>query len=102
MLLFSRMQAKRRRSLFLFLVGLMLGSAAAHAESGLSGQGGKAHAKLNFQVVIPPRLTLDVLASPSSAAAANARANQGNAMLLKARDTQVQGQGAWMYTAWVL
>jgi hypothetical protein len=83
-------------------VALVVSSMTAHAEAKLAGQDGQAHARLSFQVVIPPRMALNVTAALNGHASAEAHGNQGTTLVIKARDTRGERREAWVYTALAL
>lgn len=68
----------------------------------MAGQDGRAHARMNFQVVIPPCMTLDLTAAAHGHAVVHAQGNHGTAVVIKVRDTRHEHRGAWVYTALAL
>jgi hypothetical protein len=73
-----------------------------HAEARSAGQDSQAHARLNFQVVIPPRMALHLTTAPNGHASAEALGNVGVAVVIKVRDTRSARPEAWVYTALAL
>jgi hypothetical protein len=84
------------------VASLALAAVTAHAESRLAGQEGRAHARMNFQVVIPPRVTLHLTAAAHGHAVVHAHGNHGTAVVVKVRDTRQERRDAWVYTALAL
>jgi hypothetical protein len=84
------------------VASLALAAVTAHAESRLAGQDRRAHARMNFQVVIPPCITLDLTAAAHGHAVFNAHGNHGTAVVIKVRDIRRERLDAWVYTALAL
>ncbi len=86
------------------LTGLSLAVAClvAQAEGRLAGQEGPAQARLNFQVVIPSCLALDLTATLNGHAAAKGCGQQRTTLVVKARSDGADTRSAWMYTALAL
>jgi hypothetical protein len=57
---------------------------------------------MNFQVVIPPCMTLDLTAAAHGHAVVTAHGNHGTAVVVKVRDTRQERRDAWVYTALAL
>ncbi len=81
---------------------LVLATVTAHAESRVAGQDGRAHARMRFQVVIPPSMTLDLTAAAHGPWVAKVRGNHGNTVVMKERDARHERRVTWVYTALAL